>query len=72
MEGPRFVRRKNLANTNKGILFKIKNLYVLNKIFSYMTKIKTLQLVRYSKKIQGLLGINLHLYKIFNEIKRYP
>ena len=28
MEGPRFVRRKNLANTNKGILFKIKNLYI--------------------------------------------
>lgn len=71
MEGPRFVRRKNLANTNKGILFKIKNLYVLNKIFSYMTKIKTLQLVRHSKKIQGLLGINLHLYKIFNEINKY-
>ena len=71
MNGPTKTNKKNVSNNRKGVLLKIKNLYVLKKIFSYLTKIKTLQLIRYSKKMQSLLGVDIHLFKIFNEIIKY-
>ena len=45
------------------IIENIKSRYILSKIYNNMTKIKKLVIVKYNKKIQNRLNLNVNDYK---------
>ena len=51
----------------KNYLFNIKNIYKIKQIFCYLDKRKALQIIRYNKKIQIKLNLELKDYKKFFE-----
>ena len=55
---------KDISNDKLKI---IKSNYILSKIYANMEKKKTLELVKYSKKIQNRLNLNIKNYKEYYE-----
>ena len=55
-------------NIPKNLLLNIKSLYILkNSIFDFFTKNKSLEIIKYNKKIQNKLSLDINKYKEFSE-----
>ena len=55
-------------NLQKNLLLNIKSLYILkNSIFDFFTKNKSLEIIKYNKKIQNKLSLDINKYKEFSE-----
>ena len=51
------------------ILENIKSRYILSKIYDNMTKKKKLEIVKYNKRIQNRLNLDIKDYKEYREIE---
>ena len=60
--------KSNEIKTNN-ILKKIKSGHILNKIFNLLKKIRTIQVIKYNKKIQYKLNISKKFFKEYTEIE---
>ena len=54
-------------NKAKASFEKLKNNFILKKIFNYMKKKKTLMIMKYNKKLQKRLNLNIEDYKEFSQ-----
>ena len=61
-------RRKSFHVKIRSNLININNKYIFQKIFDNITKLKTLKIIKYNKKIQKRLNININDYKEYLEI----
>ena len=61
-------RRKSFHVKIRSNLININNKYILQKIFDNITKLKTLKIIKYNKKIQKRLNININDYKEYPEL----
>ena len=50
-------------------LKKVKSHYIIQLIFEYMTERKYLETIRYNKRIQKRIDININHYKAYSETK---
>ena len=53
---------------SKNILTNLKSNYILKKLFDYLLKKKTLDLIKHNKKMKGRININIQDYKNYSEI----
>jgi len=53
---------------SKDVLVNIKSKYILLKILSILTKDKSMNIIRYNKKIQERLNLNVNDYKEYSQI----
>ena len=58
---------KEKVKSNNSILEKIKSKYILEEIFDYLIKSKSLDIIKYNKKTQSTFDINFNTYKEFSE-----
>ena len=58
----------NEHNTAYNIFENLKSDYLLQKLFENLPKKKSLEILKYNKKIKNRLNINLNNYKEFSEI----
>lgn len=60
--------KQNKSNNNfmNNLLFKIRSKYILSKILSHLKENMSLEIIKYSKKIQNRLNISLNDYQNFN------
>jgi len=56
--------KQNLSKTN---IDNLKSDYFLMKIFDYTTKMKSLEILKYSKKLQKRLNLNINDYKKYSQ-----
>ena len=56
---------KRMTNINLGNL---KSDYFMQKIYNFMNKKKSLEIVKYNKKIQNRLNLSINDYKEYSEI----
>ena len=56
--------KQNLSKTN---FDNLKSDYFLMKIFDYTTKMKSLEILKYSKKLQKRLNLNINDYKKYSQ-----
>ena len=61
--------KENKSDKINPIIEKIKSRYILSKIYDNMTKKKKLQIVKYNKRIQNRLNLDVKDYKEYSEIK---
>ena len=61
-------RRKSFHVKIRSNLININNKYIFQKIFDNITKLKTLKIIKYNKKIQKRLNINIKDYKEYPEL----
>ena len=54
-------------NKAKASFEKLKNNFILKKIFNYMKKKKTLMIMKYNKKLQKRINLNINDYKEFSQ-----
>ena len=59
--------KENESAKANPIIEKIKSRYILSKIYDIMSKKKKLEIVRYNKKIQNRLNLNIKDYKEYSE-----
>ena len=62
-------KEQSNKNTNKNLLYNIKSNYILKEIFDNLPKIKSLYIIKYNKKIQNKLDIDINYYKHFSIIE---
>ena len=61
------VYEKKEKSKNKRNIEKIKSKFFFEKIFSYLSKGKSLNILKYNKKYQKILNIKINDYKYYNE-----
>jgi len=61
--------KENESATPNPILEKIKSRYILSKIYENMTKKKKLEIVKYNKRMQNRLNLDVKDYKAYCEIE---
>ena len=61
-------RKKRLHVKDESILININSKHILQKIFNNLIKLKTLEIIKYNKKIQNRLNMNINYYKEYSEI----
>ena len=61
-------RRKIIHVNARSNLININNKCILKKIFDNIIKLKTLEIIKYNKKIQKRLNININDYKEYPEL----
>ena len=52
---------------SNNILMKVKSIYILKNIYDYLSKYFALKIIKYNKKIQKRLDININDYKEYSE-----
>ena len=61
--------KENESAKPNPIIENIKSRYILSKIYDNMTKKKKLEIVKYNKKIQNRLNLDIKDYKEYSEIE---
>ena len=61
--------KENESAKPNPILENIKSRYILSKIYNNMTKKKKLEIIKYNKKIQNRLNLDVKDYKEYSEIE---
>ena len=61
-------RRKSIHIDVKNNLININSKHILQKIFNNLIKLKTLEIIKYNKKIQKKLNMNINDYKEYSEL----
>ena len=59
---------RKIEMKSKNILINIKSDYFILKIFDNIKKIKTLDIIKYNRKLQEILNYNINNYKEYSEI----
>ena len=61
--------KENESAKPNPIIENIKSRYILSKIYNNMTKKKKLEIIKYNKKIQNRLNLDVNDYKEYSEIE---
>ena len=61
-------RRKNINVISESNLININSKFIIQKIFDHLIKLKTLEIIKYNKKIHKRLNVSINDFKEYSEL----